>query len=70
MKMKIIIMLLLALGIGIIIYFFIKEQFNGITLTHTQNMILSITYLANGILILSFARIKYLEKKSQEKSEN
>lgn len=54
------------MGMGIVIYFFIKEQFIGITLTHSENMILSFTYLANGILILIFARIKYLEKKNQQ----
>jgi len=64
--MKKIIILLLVLGIGIVIYFFIKEQFRGITLTHGENMILSFTYLVNGILILIFARIKYLEKKNQQ----
>ncbi len=62
--------MLLALGMGIVIYFFIKEQFNGITLTHGENMFLSFTYLANGILIIIFGRIKYLEKKNQEKPEN
>lgn len=70
MKIKKTIILLLALGMGIVIYFFIKEQFNGTMLTHGENMFLSFTYLANGILILIFARIKFLEKKNQEKSGN
>jgi hypothetical protein len=70
MRIKRTIILLLALGMGIIIYFFIKEQFKGVTLTHDENIFLSLTYLANGILILIFARIKYLEKKNQEKAEN
>lgn len=65
-----IIILLLALGMGLVIYFFIKEQFKGTALTHRENMLLSFTYLANGILILIFARIKYLEKKNQEKPGN
>lgn len=64
--MKKILILLLALGMGIVIYFFIKEQFKGITLTHEENTILSFTYLANGLLILIFARVKYLEKKNQQ----
>jgi len=70
MKMKRIVILLLVLGIGIIIYFFIKEQFNGIVLTHSENMVLSFTYLGNGILILIFSRIKYLEKKNHDKPGN
>ena len=57
------------MGMGTVIYFFIKEQFRGITLTHTENMILSFTYLANGILILIFGRIKYLEKKNQQETK-
>ena len=67
--MKRIVILLLVLGMGIVIYFFIKEQFKGITLTHGENMLLSFTYLANGILIVIFARMKYLEKKNQQKTE-
>lgn len=67
--MKKILILLLALGMGIVIYFFIKEQFKGITLTHEENTILSFTYLANGLLILIFARVKYLEKKNQQDTE-
>ena len=70
MKMKRIVISLLVLGMGIIFYFFIKEQFKGITLTNAENRLLSFTYLGNGVLLLIFGRIKYLEKKNQEKSEN
>lgn len=61
---------MLALGMGIVIYFFIKEQFKQIPLTQVENKFLSFTYLANGILILIFARIKYLEKKNQKNPGN
>lgn len=67
MKMKKIIISLLLLGMGVIIYFFIKEQFNGITLTTGENRFLAFTYLANGILILLFARIKRREKSETER---
>ena len=70
MSIKRVVILLLALGMGIVVYFFIKEQFKGTDLTHGENMFLSFTYLANGILILIFARLKYLEKKNQEKPGN
>lgn len=60
--------ILLLLCIAIVIYFFIKEQFRGIELSHRENLILSITYLVTGISVLILYRIKYLENKNQEKS--
>ena len=59
----------LLLSIGIIIYFFIKEQFRGITLSHKENMLLSITYLVVGISLIILYRIKYLENKKKENSK-
>ncbi|MEO5648477.1 MAG: hypothetical protein ABIR03_00985 [Ginsengibacter sp.] len=50
-------------GMGIIIYFFIKEQFKGIVLSHNENMILSSAYFMIAIALFIFARINYLEKK-------
>jgi|GEM_PF-1279003 len=65
--MKKISFLFLIVSIGIIIYFFIKEQFRGIVLSQWENMLLSITYLVVGISLIILYRIKYLEKKNQEK---
>lgn len=59
----------LFLSIGIIIYFFIKEQFRGITLSHNENILLSITYLLIGISLIILYRIKYLENKKKENSK-
>jgi amino acid transporter len=56
----------LLLCIGIIIYFFIKEQFKGITLSGTENIILSITYLVVGVCLLILFRLKHLENKKEE----
>jgi hypothetical protein len=66
--MKKIAQILLLLCILIVIYFFIKEQFRGINLSHRENMILSITYLVTGISVFILYRIKYLENKNQGKS--
>jgi uncharacterized membrane protein YuzA (DUF378 family) len=56
----------LLLSIGVIVYFFIKEQFRGITLSGTENMILSITYLVVGICLLILFRLKHFENKKEE----
>jgi amino acid transporter len=64
--MKKISFIFLLLSIAIIIYFFIKEQFRGITLSSTENIILSITYLVVGISLLILFRLKHLENKQQE----
>lgn len=55
----------MTLCMVVIIYFFIKEQFRSIVLSHTENMILSITYLILGISILMFVRMNVMEKKKQ-----
>jgi len=51
-----------------IIYLFIKEQFNGAVLSHTENLILSITYLLVGISLLVLFRLKNRENKEHDKS--
>ena len=56
--MKKLSVLLLVVSGGIIIYFFIKEQFNGMVLSSGENMLLSITYLLVGISVL----ILYLKR--------
>ncbi|MEO9004403.1 MAG: hypothetical protein ABI288_06685 [Ginsengibacter sp.] len=66
--MKKIIMVLLVLCMGIIIYFFIKEQLNGIVLSHTENTLLSITYLVAGISIFILYWKRRLENKNQSNS--
>jgi hypothetical protein len=67
--MKKISFIFLLLSIAIIIYFFIKEQFKGVTLSSTENIILSITYLIVGFSLLILFRLKYLENKQQEKEQ-
>jgi hypothetical protein len=49
-----------------IIYFFIREQFNGVVLSHTENMLLSVTYLLVGISLLILFRLKNMENKKQD----
>ena len=61
--MKKISVLLLVVCAGIIIYLFIKEQFNGMVLSGKENMLLSITYLLVGVCLL----ILYL-KRPRDKS--
>ena len=63
--MKKIIITLLALCMVTIIYFFVKEQFNGIVLSKNENTVLSITYLVTGIALIILFRLKHLEKKNQ-----
>jgi amino acid transporter len=64
--MKKISFILLLSSIGIIIYFFIKEQFRGITLSQKENLLLSITYLIVGISLIILFRIKHFENKNKE----
>lgn len=68
--MKKIIILFLLLCMVTIIYFFIKEQFKDITLSHKENTILSVTYLITGISLLILFRFNYLEKKKGQDSNN
>ena len=60
--MKKLSVLLLVVSGGIIIYFFIKEQFNGMVLSSGENMLLSITYLLVGISLI----ILYLKRPRNE----
>jgi len=64
--MKRISFIFLIISIIIIAYFFIQEQFRGITLSSTENIILSITYLVVGISLLILFRLKHLENKQEE----
>jgi hypothetical protein len=64
--MKKVSLIFLLLSIAIIIYFFIKEQFKGITLSSRDNIILSITYLLVGISLLILLRLKHLGNKQKE----
>jgi hypothetical protein len=70
--MKKLSLLFLLLAMGVVIYLFIKEQFKGVTLSHEENMTLSVTYLVIGLCMLILARINYLEKrkKAEEEMEN
>jgi hypothetical protein len=54
---KLSVLLLVVCG-GIVIYLFIKEQFNGIVLSAKENLLLSVTYLLVGICLL----ILYLKR--------
>ena len=59
--------IILLLSIVTIIYFFIKEQFNGIVLSQNENMVLSVTYLLVGISLLT---VFWLKNKESNKEEN
>ena len=61
--MKTIIIFILLISMGFIIYFFIKEQFNGVVLTNKENIFLSVLYLVVGISVLILVRINYLKNK-------
>jgi hypothetical protein len=61
--MKKLSLLFLLLAMGVVIYLFIKEQFKGVTLSHEENMTLSVTYLVIGLCMLIIARINFLEKR-------
>jgi len=65
--MKKISLIFLLLSIAIIIYFFIKEQFKGIVLSNSENILLSITYLVVGISLFILFRLKQIENKKEEK---
>lgn len=56
--MKMILVFLMILCVGVIAWFFIKEQFQGMVLSHNENMLLSATYLILGISFFLFARIR------------
>ena len=65
-EMKRVSFIFLIISIIIIAYFFIQEQLRGITLSSTENIILSITYLVVGISLLILFRLKHLENKQEE----
>jgi hypothetical protein len=62
MQIKKVALLFLFLSMIIIIYLFIKEQFRGIILTHTENMILSACYLVTGVSLIIMMRKTKEEK--------
>jgi hypothetical protein len=57
--MKKILVVILLLGLGVIIYFFVKEQFQGIVLSHDENILLSVLYLVVGICMLTLVGLKF-----------
>jgi hypothetical protein len=59
--MKKILVVILLLGLGVIIYFFVKEQFQGIVLSHDENILLSVLYLVVGICVLALGALKFPE---------
>jgi hypothetical protein len=52
-------------SIGLIIYFFIKEQFKGIALSHAENIIVSIAYFGFAIANIIFIVLSKKMKKSE-----
>ncbi|HEV2832497.1 MAG TPA: hypothetical protein VGW31_11005 [Hanamia sp.] len=67
--MKKLSLLVMVLAMSVVIYFFIKEQFKRVTLSHEENMTLSIIYLVIGLCMLILARINYLEKRKKAEEE-
>ncbi len=55
--------LILVICMAVIIYFLIREEINGIALSHKENMLLSVIYILIGVCIFIFAAIKFSEKK-------
>ncbi|MDQ2864348.1 MAG: hypothetical protein M3R50_12010 [Bacteroidota bacterium] len=55
----------LLISMGFIIYFFVREQFNGVVLSHNENIFLSVLYLAVGICLLILAAINFSDKKKK-----
>jgi hypothetical protein len=43
----------------------VEEQFNGVVLSHWENIFLSVLYLIVGISVLILIQIKSSEKKKQ-----
>jgi hypothetical protein len=62
--MKKVAVILFFTSIGLIIFFFIKEQFKGIVLSHTENIIVSVAYFGFAIANIIFI---VLSKKSKKK---
>ena len=63
--MKKVAVILFFASIGVIIYFFIKEQFKGIALSHTENIVLSIAYFGFAIANIIFIVLSKKMKKSE-----
>jgi hypothetical protein len=61
--MKKMLVVILLISMGVIIYFFVKEQFKGIVLSHDENILLSVLYLVVGICVLALAAVKFPENK-------
>lgn len=53
----------LLVSMGFIIYFFVKEQFKSIILSHDENIFLSVLYLIVGISVLLLVRMRSSGKK-------
>ena len=63
--MKRVAVILFFASIGLIIYFFIKEQFKGIALSHAENIIVSIAYFGFAITNIIFIVLSKKVKKSE-----
>jgi len=63
--MKNIAAITLLISMAFIIYFFVKEQFNGVTLSHNENIFLSVLYLFVGICILILAAKNFSDQKKK-----
>lgn len=53
----------LVICMAVIIYYLIKEEVNGIVLSHKENILLSIIYILIGVCIFIFAAAKFSERK-------
>jgi hypothetical protein len=61
--MKNIVIVILIISMALIMYFFIKEQFEGIVLSNNENIFLSALYLVVGVSVLILARINFLKNR-------
>ena len=63
--MKIIAAFILVICMAVIIYFLVKEEINGIVLSHNENILVSVIYILIGICIFIIAATKFSEKKKE-----
>lgn len=67
--MKKISLTVLLVSFALIVYFLIKEQLRGKTLSTAENMILSVTYLLVAAALIILFRIKSIENKNGQNSK-
>jgi hypothetical protein len=63
--MKNLLIIILLASMACIAYFFVEEQFKGVVLTQSENILLSVLYLIVGLSVLGLIRIKSSEKKKE-----